>query len=384
MSYLDSVSGLLALARGRTPKPPQDLLPNLPLDTFLEVANHLSLLSLFHLTQTCSRLRGALLDRLRLEARRASKQELLECLAVAAKACPDAWACQECTAIHDADYRDTPHRRALACPRLRYIPLHSGPRGDDDDDDYQLHHHHVQLALKYSQLENLTQEQKDYLQKLLAPYTRTDFRINPQDARGNLLIASYILTPEIVNGRYVRKSTWTFSPWLENPSLENAGAFALCCHLPSAPMRCTEDGQITRRWHGSLLANALSRVFSVEDTAWGHCHFCALEFEVTPARRGKGLTVEAWQDLGPEGSIYHANWRAAAWDSRQHSIVEHMVQNRLAGSDRSLVRKLYGEWGLFRSGDEVGGEQSWVGEAESWAEWYISHSALYHPLEEAG
>ncbi len=159
MSHLNSVAGLLAVGRDRTPKPPQDLLPNLALDIILVVADHLPLLGLLHLAQTCSRLREKLLKRLRLEARRASKQELLECLTVAAQACPDAWVCQECIAMHDADYSDTTHRRALACPRLRYIPLHSTPRdgdNDDDDDDYQLHHHHFQLALRYSRLKNPT------------------------------------------------------------------------------------------------------------------------------------------------------------------------------------------------------------------------------------
>lgn len=202
-------------------------------------------------------------------------------------------------------------------------------------------------------------------------------------ARRNLLKASYILTRKIVKGRYVRMSTWTFSQWPKKPSVENTGALALCCHLPSALVSCTEDGLVTPRRHDSQLVNALCRVFSCEHFSLGHYFFCAVEFQVKLDRRGKRLTIEAWQDLGPEGSVYHANWRTAAWDSRQHSIVEHMVQNRLLGSERSPFQELYEESGPSTSDDEDGGEQNWSAGSDSWANRYISHSRLYHPLQKA-
>ncbi|OAR05667.1 hypothetical protein LLEC1_05783 [Akanthomyces lecanii] len=346
MAYLDSVAKLLALGGGRTSNPPRDVLLNLPLEFFQEIADHLPLQSLLPLTQTCSSLRNTLLGRLRLEARRVSKQELLEFLTEVAKPFPDAWVCQECPAIHEADYRDTPHRRALACPRLRYIPLHSGPR----DDYYELHHHH-----------------------LLAPHTRAGFRINPDDAHGNMLSASYTVTPKVVKGRYVRKCTWRFSQGRESPSHDNLGAIALCCHLPTAPILRTEDGQITHRRHSSPLTDSLSWAFESGKNVSGFCHYCALDFKVTLTRQGKDLMIEAWQDLGPEDTIYEANWRAAVWDSRRHSIVEHMVQNRIVTSRFKWVRKLYGEWGVLESG-------LLVGEPDSWIEFYIDQSKQYHPL----
>lgn len=176
--------------------------------------------------------------------------------------------------------------------------MNSGPL----DDHYLLFHHHVQLALKYSRLENPTREQTEYLQQLLAPHTRAEFRINPDDVRGNLLSASYTVTPKIIKGRYVRKCTWEFSPWREYISLDNLGAIALCCHLVTVPILRLESGQIIRWDHWSPLTQALSFAFE-KRAVIGRCHFCHLDFKVTSALQGTGLVIEAWQDLGPEGSI---------------------------------------------------------------------------------
>ncbi|OAA75262.1 exosome complex exonuclease RRP40 [Akanthomyces lecanii RCEF 1005] len=333
MSYLNSVAGLLAVGRDRTPKPPQDLLPNLALDIILVVADHLPLLGLLHLAQTCSRLREKLLKRLRLEARRASKQELLECLTVAAQACPTPG--------------DTPHRRALACPRLRYIPLHSTPRdgdNDDDDDDYQLHHHHVQLALKYSRLKNPTEKQRAYLQQLLAPHARTRFRINPHDGRGNLLKASYILTPKIVKGRFRA----VLSPAQRAGELYRGRP----SHTPTARLaagQCTVPGLFVRPFLFGPLFLLRCRISSQARSPRQEA-----DNRGVAGSRARGLRLSC-------------QLRTAAWDSRQHSIVEHMVQNRLLGSERSPVQELYKESGLSASGDEDGGEQNWSAGSDSWA-----------------
>lgn len=338
MRKLHHVAKLLTFDSDKTSKAPRDLLLSLHLDIFEELVDHLPLQSLLFLSQTCSSLRNVLRRHLWLRALRVSDRELLECLTVAAQACPDAWACQQCIAIHDVDYRDTPHRRALACRRLHYTPLLSGPQ----EGSYELHHHHVQLALKYSRLEHPTREQTEYLQQLLAPHTSEWFRINPDCAGGNRLSATYTVTPRIVKERYVRKCTWNLSGQHIWSFHDKIGGIALCCHLRTTPMPGTESGRVARHRHSSQLDTVIS--YAIESdriAASGHCYYCALDFRVTVTLQGKGLMVEAWQDLGPEGSVYEANWRAMAWDSRRYSIVQHIGRNKIVTSRWKLVWKLY-------------------------------------------
>lgn len=136
--------------------PPKDLLPDLPFDILCRITEHLPLQSFHALSLTCIRVHSALCGPFARAARRASKKELLQCLAVAVRDQPDDFVCQECCGIHGVDVRDTPHTgratTARVCPKLEYLPLHSGPVHDS----YQLHHHHVQLALKYSRLTSRT------------------------------------------------------------------------------------------------------------------------------------------------------------------------------------------------------------------------------------
>ncbi|KAJ3473935.1 hypothetical protein NLG97_g10064 [Lecanicillium saksenae] len=325
---------------------PSNLLNNVPFDIVQAIVDHLSLPSLYFLTRTCSTLHSVPFGRLRLETKRtrqASKRKLLESLTDIARALDDAWVCQECAAIHNAQYTDTPHQRALACPRLHYIPLHRGPRRDS----YRLHHHHVQLAVKYSRLENLTAAQQEYLKRLLAPHAWATYQTNAGDASGKVLVASFTVVPKIVNVRYLKKCTWVLSACLEKSTYRLMSALKFCCHMIETPVYQRRNGVVEMRPHFSRMNWVSAEMIRVSGITMGSCYFCATEFHIRRQAVGKKIILESWQDLGPEASIYNPYWRSAARYSRNMSMLDlammdQMVEPPLCAS-LLQTHEMYGE-----------------------------------------
>ncbi|KGQ10180.1 hypothetical protein BBAD15_g4452 [Beauveria bassiana D1-5] len=85
----------------------------------------------------------------------------------------------------------------------------------------------------------------------------------------------------------------------------------------------------------------MAKVFSEGSAPEIYCYFCATEFTVKlSSYLGKLiLLIEAYQDLGGEGSICEKNWKALAWDNRSVTYFAHCVLNKL--TKRRSVREMW-------------------------------------------
>ncbi|EGX95176.1 hypothetical protein CCM_03448 [Cordyceps militaris CM01] len=375
MKFSRHSSDLASLMRNHKKLKPNHFINNIPVDVLEVMADHLPLESLLALTQTCKGLHAALHHRLQSTAQKTSREELLECLFKVVRRRPDAWVCQECVKLHRANNNDTPHHAAPSCPHTRYIPLHCGPRSDT----YELHHHHVQLSIRLNRLRQPTPMQREYLARLLQQHTSTGFRMNPNNGFPNQLDVSFTLTPRIIEGRYLRKSTWTFSVLKDGPNAvteDRIGAVALCCHLVTAPISHSNDGSVVRSPQLSALQHGLSNALEGGYQCFGQCYFCAVDFLITPGRENRTLMIEAWQDLGGENNGSPGDetyWRAAAWDRNEMPIAHHMRRTRLIKRAGGTVRRSYGESRYFMTKGLVRWKNLAIHN-------YMADSLFYHPL----
>ncbi|KAM3455771.1 hypothetical protein MY3296_002189 [Beauveria thailandica] len=284
-----------------------------------EIASHLPLVDQLWLSRTCKDLNETMRHILRLNARYAFNEDVSEALAVLASEQIDKWACGQCRKLHWVNYQDTPHPSTswtshVYKPNLFSVPDHSA---------YSVGHHHVQLTLKYSRRFLALACQRAYLQDLLK-------QCRQWTSSGDLQTLC-TMTPRVLKGRYLRKSEWMILCIGRHLNYRMIGSVTLCRHLQHAP----------GIHETSPLSTTMAKVFSEGSAPEIHCYFCATEFTVKlSSYMGKLiLLIQAYQDLGGEGSICEKNWKALAWDDRSSTYLGHCALNMLR--KRRSVREMW-------------------------------------------
>ncbi|KAH8710801.1 hypothetical protein HC256_007631 [Beauveria bassiana] len=284
-----------------------------------EVASHLTLVDQLWLSRTCKDLNEIMRYALRRNARHSFNEDVLEALAVLASEQIDKWACGQCRKLHLVNYQDTPHPSASWTSHVYKPDLFSVP----DHSSYSVGHHHVQLTLKYSRRFLALACRRAYLQDLL--------KQSRQWISSGDLQTICTMTPRVLKGRYLRKSEWMILSIGRHLTYRMVGTVTLCCHLLHLPGICET----------SPLSTTMAKVLSEGSAPEIYCYFCATEFTVKlSSYLGKLiLLIEAYQDLGGEGSICEKNWKALAWDNRSVTYFAHCVLNKL--TNRRSVREMW-------------------------------------------
>ncbi|KAI0104656.1 hypothetical protein GGR51DRAFT_560918 [Nemania sp. FL0031] len=160
---------------------PRDEQPNvnvpllqLPVDLIVDIAKFLAPADKVLLSQTCSSMRDCLAKHSNANAAHLSRADYFAYLAGIARGLPEKWVCDCCMALHTIDKYDKPTAkwRSSRCPVYSTRPLWRHSRLHDTH-HIRIQHHHVQLALKYTRLQQ--RKYDSYLRDLLAPYQRIPF-----------------------------------------------------------------------------------------------------------------------------------------------------------------------------------------------------------------
>ncbi|KAI1192497.1 hypothetical protein F5X97DRAFT_340257 [Nemania serpens] len=265
--------------------------------TFLEPADKLLL------AQTCRSIRMYL--RMHSSMIYLSRADYFAYLACLARELPKQWVCDYCMALHPIDKYDRPTNQW--CPRSCpvYAELGFWCRGRlRSFYQIRLEHHHVQLALKYTRLQQ--RKYKSYLRALLQPYAKQPFNTGSSATIAHE--TRYSTYPRIVAGRdgiprFLLYSVWKYFAGGRDIVFQNLGDQRICPHLLFRDGNFSEDN------------NNLSQSFlwALNPENWGFecrnaCPRCATDFSVM--LRGRNLYLQVWQDLGPEGSPLDLAWRS--------------------------------------------------------------------------
>ncbi|XXH03648.1 hypothetical protein Hte_010053 [Hypoxylon texense] len=333
---------------------------NLPLEVLYTIGDYLTPAQRALFSQTCRSLFIGL-ER-HSNASHLPRVDYLEYLAGRARDLPEQWVCEECMALHPTVEADTPAAKDFtsSCPvkpaaYQRCLPVLDPTRRIDTRlmwDQIRIEHHHIQLALKYTRLEQ--QKYNTYLQALLAPHHDKNYR--PRSLYG--LQKHYSAYPKVVakdggNFGFLLFSTWKYHWDHKGVSLYRLGRQMICPHLelfflsknitlhsasqhPPSPLRNLE----------TAILEAFSALSSGADSGerTGACSFCATDFSVRLT--AEYIELHAWQDFGSEGSPLDPAW------------VSHCFPGVTTTAFRPRRPTLYHEPGHIRSlyGPEVPGE----------------------------
>lgn len=186
---------------------------------------------------------------------------------------------------------------------------------------YSASHRHVELTLKYTRLKSQKKKHRKHLQRLLAPHhfqTRSPHSISV--AEGILAQSSFY--PKVVDGRYLLLTVRTYFG-VETPvSPRSIKSLIICPHLYSFGIFNRRNGMVRdldALFHIAFSAPPNTPIFY-------SCLACGTEIsiQISPER----VVVCAWQDLGPEATVYDPDWEAIV---RNTEVVYHN-----AGSIRDL------------------------------------------------
>ncbi|KAI0551539.1 hypothetical protein F4679DRAFT_593340 [Xylaria curta] len=309
----------------------------LPLELIFIIAESLSPADLVLLAQTSRSLRAIFENQA--SATRLCSTDYLSFLAGLARGKPEEWVCENCMTLHPIVKLDTPAavNHVSSCPYRHVPPYWLRQKGSsctnyyrkairDRPDTYEnqyrtdtrlkfsqirIEHRHVQLALKYTRLQE--RKYSSYLQALLEPHHDTNFRRMTKSQ----LETRYSAYPKIVAGhdgnlRFLLWSTWRYYRDLENITFDKIGRLKICPHVeverrpPS--FRRSPTLVIRESWRKSL-QEAMKRVLEAQENGQeytGACARCATDFSVQLGRRS--LDLHVWQDFGPEGSPADLAW----------------------------------------------------------------------------
>ncbi|KAI1653067.1 hypothetical protein F4813DRAFT_284969 [Daldinia decipiens] len=230
---------------------------------------------------------------------------------------PDRWVCEACFKLHPVSLGDTPLTPwRMTCPLRwdRWCHEVYGQQSRLDNRYLSVDHRHVQLALKYTRLQD--HWSRRHLHTLLANHRDDEFPTHPYPYnRQNVLKVTYTVTPRVVrdqheNLRYMLRSVWHFRKDSMEISLVTVGDIKLCPHLALlGDMRRMEVHQldILQEIKRAILLNGI-------ETYIAGCNLCATDFKI--AVHKDHITVHTWQDMGTKGSPGDKAWRLHVSDSR--------------------------------------------------------------------
>ncbi|EHK26669.1 uncharacterized protein TRIVIDRAFT_50070 [Trichoderma virens Gv29-8] len=244
-----------------------------------------------------------------------------------ARSLPDRWVCAKCCKLHQAYSWDTPSSRAFYLPKCGdgkhwFSEQHSESKSLANH-EYSPSHRHVELTLKYARLQSQKRAHRKHLQRLLAPYHAASQRPGTISVVEGIL-AQRSFYPKVVDGRYLLLTVRTYLGVRTTISRQSIKFIEICPHLYAW-------GNFSL-WNDATIAldTILYLAFlgppntRVSDS----CRSCGTDFSVqaSPER----AIVCAWQDLGPEGTVYDPDWEAIV---RETTNISHRP-----GS----IRELYG------------------------------------------
>ncbi|KAI0868583.1 hypothetical protein GGS24DRAFT_205683 [Hypoxylon argillaceum] len=264
--------------------------------TFLEPADKVLL------SQTCRSLRACL--RKHSSAAHLSRADYFVYLAGKARELPEQWVCDYCMSLHRINKRDKPTAEwpPSSC-RADVAPAPWRRTRLGDTCHIGIEHHHVQLALKYTRLQQPKYD--SYLRALLEPCRQKLF--NTSGKRWVTHEVRYSAYPRIDTGsdgnpRFLLYSLWQYLAGGRDLILPNLGCQRICPHL-----EFRDDNYMA---YNNCLLQCFLGVFEpsyADAECRGSCSRCATDFSVM--RCGQSLYLQVWQDLGPEGSPLDLAWR---------------------------------------------------------------------------
>ncbi|KAM5385271.1 hypothetical protein ACJZ2D_001232 [Fusarium nematophilum] len=196
-------------ARNRDPQTQQHaddcfLLRRLPPDLILNIADQLPPHSRVFFSWTCRTVRNVLRANGLPESRDLRFREAVDFLTLLGRDRQGRYVCEKCLRLHRVTLKDTPHGPwFVSCP--------VGSFGHNGAPcmlrSYALDPRHVQLALKYSRMENRSRKADRYLEKLLEPARCPDIAL---DFRHQKRVSMCFVTPRVVRGHFILQSVWMY------------------------------------------------------------------------------------------------------------------------------------------------------------------------------
>ncbi|KAL7784144.1 hypothetical protein V8C37DRAFT_396198 [Trichoderma ceciliae] len=344
---LFTASRFLEGSRPRQEQNADCVMLQLPVDILIMIMAKLPIYNQIIASQTCRSLRAILRHHCIGDEEPLStmltRLQRLRFLFLLARTLPDKWVCDECVTLHNVEARDTPaDPRCKRCRRYRRLQERSsGSYG------FSLNHRHLQLTFKHLRLTSTEKVYQKYLQSLLAPYHT---QITTGYIRSPKIHGQYSAYPRVVDGRYLLKCTWDYRERQDIVRRQYMGSVSICEHQYILASD-TYPPPTQRPW--SMSFQALLDRFEAErrPSPWrafdmaveaafespyeevhSSCMFCGTDFSVqaSPER----VTVQTWQDFGPEGTSEDPYWRAHAG-----AVCSERKTRRMTGS----IRELYGE-----------------------------------------
>ncbi|KAI1126098.1 hypothetical protein F5Y10DRAFT_294035 [Nemania abortiva] len=285
------------------------------------------------LSQTCRSMRARLGKHS--NTARLSCADQFAYLAGIARDLPEKWVCDYCLALHPINKRDKPtaERRPCSCPLYSFQKSWLRTRLHNHY-HIAIEHHHVQLALKYTRLQQ--RKYDSYLQDLLKPYQERPFSTMSYTSITHQ--ARYSAYPRIVTGsdgnpKFLLFSVWKYLAGGRDIMFHRLGCQRICPHLKFLDYDYD-------KYNNSLL-HTVRWALHKSGMEWRNsCARCATDFSAMLC--GRNLYLQVWQDLGPEGSPLDLAWRSQniypGVDGVTNSAEAGPSLHHKAGS----IQKLYG------------------------------------------
>ncbi|KAK5988596.1 hypothetical protein PT974_10082 [Cladobotryum mycophilum] len=281
------------------------LILQLPVELIHQVSQGLPLENQIVLSQTCSAFKN-ILDCTRDENKGLSRIQRIRFLSAISRSMPDKWVCIDCLKLHRIWGTDVPSiRYQNRCPKAR--PL------DGDDffiGSFELAHRHLQTTLKLSRLVETKPEYRAQLDRLLEPHHCNSTHMPWDDTASTSRFSVY---PKVVDGKYLLHCVWRQESELSYQIQQFA---PLTC-----PPLCRHQLFPEPEWPHFEVASPESPAYSeyafiraIRDAyrkpgveVRDACAGCATDFAVRVWRGS--IAVDAWMDLGPEGTAMDWDWR---------------------------------------------------------------------------
>ncbi|KAL7892200.1 hypothetical protein HDV63DRAFT_398793 [Trichoderma sp. SZMC 28014] len=317
------------IRRVRSKTHPQTYILQLPVELLLKILDYLPPYSQLLVYQTCRPLRTLVRQHF-LDGKGdllATLEDRLRYLTHLARSTPERWVCAKCCKLHQTCKWDTPvYRGAYHLPAcgegMGYVEDSECKRLANDG--YAASHRHIELTLKYVRLKSSKKEHRKHLQRLLAPHhfqTQSPHSISVAEG----ILAQKSFYPKVVDGRYLLLTVRTYLGTSTPVSPQSIKSLLICPHQYTF-------GSFRRRNEMKIyLDTVFYMAFSAPPNTPFFCSCLACGTDISIQTSPERILVCAWQDLGPEATVYDPDWEAIV---RYTEVVHHKT-----GS----IRELFGQ-----------------------------------------
>ncbi|KAI0098749.1 hypothetical protein GGR51DRAFT_576884 [Nemania sp. FL0031] len=258
---------------------------------------------------------------------------------------PDHWVCEVCMGLHPATPDDTPLHglgAEISCPLKR---IEWGRRAYasvtacrlDYRLPYQLDHRHIQLALKWTRLDDPARLAQ--LLELIWPSPPLSYEPTFEPEPNFPTTATYQVLPRIVKKagiiRFMTKTIWSFTPRNHHVNCDTVRDLAICPHL----FRYGRGPHLANSPLYQIIRSLLYNTGANGSTS-GKCPFCPTEYVITMTL--ENVQVIAWQDFGSESSPAADWWRTGCIWSLDSTVENQRLHEDGVNTYRlGLISNLY-------------------------------------------